>query len=434
MQESVNRIFKNFTSLIISQVIFKVLTFVVMIIIARFLGAEGFGKLSYGLSFVWVFLFLADFGLTDIYVRDVAHNRGLLDKYISNILSLKMILGAVNLIIIFVLAGISSLDPDKFFIVLILGASIIMDSFMYFFRFIFRVKEDMLPEGFLIILESILKLFVVFLMISSGFRLAGPILVALALFIVSFLNMTISFFVFLKQTRCIKLSFDLNFWVYLIKHSSPLILIYIMSLLNFRVDVILLAILKGDIYAGLFNADFKLLEQFLLIPITLASVFFPVFSRYSGSFDKLGKIINRSTLWLFLLSIIIVAVIYIKGAWFVRIFYGSKFELAGDHIFIMSLFLIPFFIKPVFERFFYVVKEQWFVCKVYVFSLVFNLVLNYLFIPRWGINGSSVATFISEFFVAVLFFIFYKKLRFANIVSEKEDLAYPGDQIEKELY
>jgi len=52
------------------------------IYVARYLGPERFGLLSYTLSFVWLFSSLASFGLDDILVRELVqfpeHRKALL--------------------------------------------------------------------------------------------------------------------------------------------------------------------------------------------------------------------------------------------------------------------------------------------------------------------------------------------------------------------
>ncbi|MBN1912813.1 MAG: oligosaccharide flippase family protein, partial [Candidatus Omnitrophica bacterium] len=57
-------ILKNFSSLILAQGFYKILTFFVLIFSARFLGVDKFGELSYCLSFVWIIIFVSDFGLS----------------------------------------------------------------------------------------------------------------------------------------------------------------------------------------------------------------------------------------------------------------------------------------------------------------------------------------------------------------------------------
>ena len=60
------------TSWLLGECVFRmVVSLFVGIYVARYLGPERFGLLSYALSFVWLFSSLASFGLDDILVREL---------------------------------------------------------------------------------------------------------------------------------------------------------------------------------------------------------------------------------------------------------------------------------------------------------------------------------------------------------------------------
>lgn len=419
-----HKIAKNFSSLIIAQIIYKIITFVMMIIMARFLGVEGFGQFSYGLSFVWVFLFLSDFGLSELFVRDVAAKRNSLGQYINNIIPLKILIAVVVYLTVVLSAWQFSFGTEKFWIILILGASVVMDSFMYFFRSIFRIKETMEYEAVLMVIEALLKLAIVLFVIKLGVNLSGAILMSLVLLSVSFINSIINFVVFTSNHRKIIFTFNKTFWFYLMRSAFPFALIYILSFLNFRIDVIMLSLMKGDISAGWYNACYKLLEQFLIVPLLLSYVYLPLFSRLSERVDNIHLIFKKTILPLFLVGLSIVILCYFFGATLIRIIYGKAFKDAADYVYPLSLVLIPFFIKPIIEKVLYVAGQQVIVFFIYFFGIVSNVILNFLLIPRWGINGASFATLFSELSIvlACLFYMDKKSFITPNFAQRIPDV------------
>ena len=66
--------FANTSWLMGERVLRMVVSLFVGIYVARYLGPEGFGLLSYTLSFVWLFSSLASFGLDDILVRELVQH------------------------------------------------------------------------------------------------------------------------------------------------------------------------------------------------------------------------------------------------------------------------------------------------------------------------------------------------------------------------
>ncbi|MEW6614396.1 MAG: flippase [Thermodesulfobacteriota bacterium] len=404
------RITKNFSSLIAAQVVYKLIMLIMMIWIARFLGAQGFGQISYGLSFVWVFIFLSDFGFSELFIRDVVSKKNLFEKYINNIVTLKIFVSLVFYSIIILLGWRFSFGIEKFWIISILGLSVILDSFVYFFRSLFRVKETMGYEAILMVIEGVLKIGMVFLAIKSKFDLHGAILIAIALLIVSIVNFLINFVIFIFNYKKSSFTFSSDLWRYLLANSFPFALGYILALINFRVDVIMLSVMEGDVAAGWYNADYKLLEQFFIIPITLSYVFLPVFSKLSKSYDNLQKIFKRAVTTLFIFGFGGVGLCYLFGDKAIELIYGREFENAKNYFFILSLVLPIFFIKPIIEKFLYGLEKQLIVCGLYLAGVICNIILNLIMIPQLGINGASIATVISEILTTGLLFYFGRTL------------------------
>ena len=82
---TVQRIAKNTGVLLISQIIGRVLSFFYIMYTARYLGAEGFGILSFALAFTGIFGVFADLGLSTLTIREVVRDKSSANKYIENV-------------------------------------------------------------------------------------------------------------------------------------------------------------------------------------------------------------------------------------------------------------------------------------------------------------------------------------------------------------
>ncbi len=71
---NLQKIVKNTLVLSISQILSYLLAFFYTIAIARYLGADGFGILSFALAFTSILGILADLGLTTLTVKEVTKN------------------------------------------------------------------------------------------------------------------------------------------------------------------------------------------------------------------------------------------------------------------------------------------------------------------------------------------------------------------------
>jgi len=82
---TVQRIAKNTGVLLVSQIASYILGFFFVMYTARYLGAGGFGILSFALAFTGIFGVFSDLGLSTLTVREVARDKSLARKYFGNI-------------------------------------------------------------------------------------------------------------------------------------------------------------------------------------------------------------------------------------------------------------------------------------------------------------------------------------------------------------
>ena len=409
LKETQQRVRKNFLSLLAAQILYKILSFAAIMAITRFLGVIDFGKFSFGMSFVWIFLFLSDFGLNELFIRDVSKTPLLLKKYTSTIVILKGVIAIIAFSVIVILAKYFFSTSEKFWIIIFLGAGIILDSVMYFFRCLFRVRETMQREAFLIVAESIIKITSIFAAIKLHMAIPGVIRLAAAIFVFSLVNLLLNIRVFLIYYGEFKFYFNRRLAFKLLKTSLPFALIYMLSMVNFRIDVIMLSLLRGDSAAGIYSAAFRLIEQFFIIPIMLATVYLPVFSKLLSSISLIKILFRRAFIFLMCSSLICFLICQLISEKVIQLIYGASFVQVAACINVLSLVLFPFFIKFLLEKLLYSFNKLFFLCLLYSCAIVMNLFFNFFMIPRFGINGASAATIFCEVFMVCACLLIYRK-------------------------
>ena len=93
---TVRTIAKNTSLLALSNIISAVLVFFLMVYIARYLGEIEFGKYSFAISFTGLFAILVDLGMYNYTIREIARNKELVNKFLSNVLFIKIILSILT--------------------------------------------------------------------------------------------------------------------------------------------------------------------------------------------------------------------------------------------------------------------------------------------------------------------------------------------------
>lgn len=426
-RKTLKNLVKNFSCMIISQAVYKIFTFLTIMIMARFLGPASFGQFSWGFSFVWAFLFIFDFGLSELFIRDASLNRGLISKYVNNIVTLKIFLSFFIYLLLVLLAVVTSFQSIKFWVILILGLSVMLDSFTYFFRTLFRVNDTMEYEAVLLVIEAILKFIFVWRIIVMRLNLSGVISVSLAFLVVSIVNLGLNYGAFRLNYSTFSFQQDLKLWRKLLKEAFPFAFVYLLSLYNFRVNILMLGLMQGDIITGWYSANYKLLEQIFIIPLTLSFVCLPLFSRLANSSININRLVKWLVAFLLFSGILLLTCIYFWGADLIRLIFGSNFVEGARYLFYISLVLPIFFVKPLIEKLLYIIKRQGSVLFIYICGMVLNIFLNLIVIPRWGIMGVSLTTFFTEAVVVTLISIMY--IKYSNTLKTQRDLLRVSNSI-----
>ena len=100
------------------------------VVMARELGAEGFGVFTFGLAFVILVTTLGNFGQDSVLTREVARDRSLLDSYFVNTLALKIVLCATSLAIAIAAASAFGISTETRNVLLLLGPAAVFELLM----------------------------------------------------------------------------------------------------------------------------------------------------------------------------------------------------------------------------------------------------------------------------------------------------------------
>jgi Polysaccharide biosynthesis protein. len=140
---TVQRIAKNTGVLLASQVVSYVFGFFYVMYTARYLGAEGFGVLSFALAFTGIFGVFSDLGVSTLTVREVARDKSLAGKYLGNIVVMKVILVAITFGLIALTINLLGYPEQTIKVVYLVALYIIFGAFSNIFNSIFQAYEKM---------------------------------------------------------------------------------------------------------------------------------------------------------------------------------------------------------------------------------------------------------------------------------------------------
>ena len=140
---SVRTIAKNTLSLTVSEVITKILAFILVIFVARYLGDVGYGKYAFALAFTSFFAIISDLGYNTLLIREVARDKSQASKYLNNTLSMRALLSLVVFALIIIAINVTGYPADTKNVVYLFGIYTLITSSSALFKVTFRAFEKM---------------------------------------------------------------------------------------------------------------------------------------------------------------------------------------------------------------------------------------------------------------------------------------------------
>ncbi|MEE9450262.1 MAG: flippase [Ignavibacteriaceae bacterium] len=424
--ESFKKYFINTSWLFGEKIVRILISFVVTIFVIRYLGPKDFGLLSYALSFYGLFSAISILGLETITIRELVKNPDKRDDLLGSVFLLRLLGGVSTIIFIALTLNFSGESTNISILILIVSSSAIFHSFSvvdYYFRAEVKAKYSVYIFLSTVLIVAIIKIMLIIFE-------AQLIYFAIA-FSVEFILAAAGFMIVYRFNK-LKLSrwkFNKEIAVSLLKDSWPLILSGLAISVYMKVDQVMIKNMLNSEEVGFYAVAVRLSEAWYFIPVALTSSLFPAIVNakkvgeefYNNRIQKLYDILA----WM---AIAIALPVSIFSSDIIRIIFGNEFNSAAPVLTIYVWAGVAVFLGVASNQ--YLANENY--TKLSFFrtfiGMIFNVVLNFILIPEYGIVGAAVATLIS-YSVAVFsiilfpktkkqFFMMMKSLLFVNIISQ----------------
>ena len=410
---------KNAGILFTANIISKALNFLYVVYLARYLGAGGFGIISFALAFTLILGVFADLGLQSLSLREISRSKNEADRYFSNIAFIKIILGIIIFFLLVIAVKFLDYSRNIAGVVYLIGLSIIISSFNNFiYAAVYQASEDVKYMGIGNILNSLSML----AGISAAAYFKSGIIIFSGVFLVSativlLYNLVVISYKFFKP----KLAADLKFWKKLIKDAVPFGLVNVFAIIYFKIDSVMLGTMKTQKIVGYYNASYRIIDVFTaLVPSIIFAVIYPKMSAYIELPEKLKSVYIVSFKISLIAGLIISVITVFFARYFVLFIYGRGYYNGVDSlkILVWAFFLIC--VSSITSGLISSINRQKLVTVVAGFGAVINICLNFILIPRFSLNGAAFATVITELLMFLIYFIMtvrFLKFNWRDILS-----------------
>jgi O-antigen/teichoic acid export membrane protein len=412
---TIRKLVKNIGVLLLGRFLTKAISFFIVIYTVRYLGEVGYGKYSFAIAFVSFFFIIPYLGIHEVLVREIAKNPKIAGKALGNASIIQFILGIIALALV-ILSCIFLGYPNETIKIIILASLGLLLSGLSPIGVIYEVNFRNEYAVFFGVLSRIILLISLLIIIFYDLGLSWIIIASVVADAIHSIVM-----VFYSK-RFVKLDFNLDttFCRYLLKEALPIALTSVFITIYFRIDVIMLSMMKGDSEVGIYSAATRLTEALLFLSSTFMVSMFPLMSRYfSDSPKTLPFIYRKSVKYLFILALPIAVGVTFFSDKIILLMYGDQFQNTSNVLKILIWATGILFINDVTNFLLISSNKQKFVTISTAIGAVLNTGLNFILIPKYSYQGAAFATVITELSLAVMLIYFLPSGIFSyNIFDE----------------
>ena len=412
------RYFQNTSWLMGEKLLRIVVGLFVGIWVARYLGPEQFGLLSYAQSFVFLFTAFATLGLDGIVVRELVRDETKKNALIGTAFGLKLIGAITTLSVLAFAVQLTSNDHDTNLLVFIIASATIFQSFNvidFYYQSQVLSKYVALANTISLVLSSIIK--IALILNNAG-------LVAFAMMtIFDMAVLTMGLIVYYKKISHQKLSnwsFEWPVAKMLFKDSWPLMLSGLVISVYMKIDQVMIKDMLNAEAVGHYAAAVRLSEAWYFIPMIITSSLFPAIINTKNINEKLYylRLQHFYDLMVWMAIAIAVPVIFLSDL-IIDLLYGSQYAQASS--------VLKIHILAGIFVFFGCVKGKWLITEnLQLYGVLCtsigaftNVILNYIFIRSYGVTGAAFSTLISYGISTVGVSAFYSRDRTSLVMFIK---------------
>lgn len=397
----------NASWIMIGRVFQLILTFVTTMFVARYLGPEKYGTITYTYSYVALFLPICTLGMNDIVVKELLDNKDKNHEILGSIFVVRLLSSILSIGLIYIIVKIMNDNPIFSYIAVLQALSLvfqIFDTIAYFYQSQLLAKKTGI-------------IYIIAYSLTAIFRLIGLIIkkdiewFALAVSLDFLAVSLLLLFVYFKDGN--KLSFSLDTTKKLLSRSSHYIFSGIMIVIYSKADTIILGKMIDETHVGYYSAATTLCNAWPFILTAIIDSARPIIiDTYKDNKEDYEKKIKQLYAAVFYISVLAAILITILAKFIIQILYGADYAPAALPLSIVCWSTIFAYLG--------VARAPWMQCEnklkyeatLSLLGAIVNVVLNIVLIKLYGIVGAGLALLLTQFLTNVVFVALIKETRY----------------------
>lgn len=369
-------------------------------------GAETYGLYFVAFNLAYIFNILLDLGVTNFNVRNIAQHPQLIEKHLSGILSIKILLLGLYLIVTLTMGMILGYESRQFWLLLWLSINQFLNSLITYLRSNFEGLLMFRMDSVLSVLDRILMILICGCLLwrpnAAAFQIEWFVYAQTAAYV---FTAAVALVALARQTGLKRLHFSRPFTLSILRQSAPFALLVLLMASYNRLDPILLQRLLPDgvHQAGIYAGAFRLLDALTMIAYLVSVPLLPIYARLTkeSNTEEIGSITQMVFAMMMVFSVTIAVTCAFNSQELMQLMYAEHTEASSQVFRILIYGIIPISMTYIFGTLLTANGSLKQLNIMATTTLVVNIGINLLLIPRWEAVGSAWASVIAQSVMAL---------------------------------
>ncbi len=410
-----NSISYNATAATLARLATNAIGLVVVGILTRTLGSDGFGE--YNTIFAYLFLFnaLADMGLYTLLVREVSRPSAREHHVVGNLFTLRLFIILVAIAVADTLVWALPYSDIVKWGVVIGSISIVGSSLVQVLLGVFQKYLKLHLISIADVIARLVQLGGVLLLVWRGHEGILPFVVVV---VIAELIHVILAIRFARKAVPFSLLFDTRYWKATLVTALPIAASLVFVLVYFKIDTVMLSLMKSPHEVSVYSVAYKVLEVIIFFPAMYVGLVMPMLSRDANNPTAFRAVYQSTLRFLIATAIPAVIGIFLLAGIAIRVVGGPGYEEAVGLLKILSLAVGIIFFGNLGGNALIALDLQRVGAWIYGLGAIVNVVANFIFIPRFGATAAAWNTVATELIVTVaMFWVIERALGRAEVRS-----------------
>ena len=403
-----NREIKNAGWLIAGQTAQIVISFIVNILTARYLGPSDYGIINYAGAYVAFFSSVAGLGVNSVILKSFSDYPDEQGVTLGSALLMRFIASCLSALSMISIVWVVDKGEYTTIVVAILCSSQLVfrsfDSINYWFQYQYRSKITAIIGLIAYIIVSIYK--VILLIIEKDVRWFA-FATSLDFFVVSLL-----LFVFYKKNNGQKLKFSKQRAKNILTNSYHYIISGMMITLYSHTATFFLKQICNSEEVGYYTLANTIANMWTFVLTAIIDSMYPtIVTLHKEDLEEFKKKNRQLYCIVFYVSVVVSLGFLMLGKTFVLLLYGEQFIGAVRPLIILSFSIAFSYLGVSRNSWVLCMKKQRYLKWMYFIAAIINISLNILLIPVHGCFGAAISALITQICTSLVIPFFFKEMR-----------------------